>query len=172
MIRFEKVSFTEFLNSCRTPECWYLDSVSDEDIKKWYDEIRLPRRSSKGSAGYDFHFPLNMEFKLGAGTVFFFPTGVRVTMPDDICLFVAPRSGFGFTTETRLVNTLGIIDASYVTTPNEGHIKCKVRVGELEDEIVIKHQDRLIQGVFVKCYFTDDDDVTVERTGGFGSSGR
>lgn len=171
-IKFEKVSFKEFLESCRAPECWYLNSVPDEKIQTWYNEIKLPERSSKGSAGYDFYYPFDFLLSLGAGTTFSFPTGIRAVMPEDVFLMIVPRSGFGFKTGTRLVNSVGIIDSSYSTTPHEGHIKCKLEIGQLEDSITIQQHDRLIQGIFTKCFFTDDDHVTAERTGGFGSSGK
>ena len=48
--KFEKVSFEQFKEG-------YTDAVgeaSDEQIREVYDSLKLPKRATKGSAGYDF----------------------------------------------------------------------------------------------------------------------
>ena len=49
--KFEKVSFEQFKEG-------YLDAIgqdSDEVIRSIYDALKLPKRATKGSAGYDFY---------------------------------------------------------------------------------------------------------------------
>ena len=48
--KFEKVSFEQFKGA-------YTDAIgeaSDEQIREVYDSLKLPKRATKGSAGYDF----------------------------------------------------------------------------------------------------------------------
>ena len=44
--KFEKVSFEQFKSS--------FDNLNEEKIKEMYEKIKLPKRATKGSAGYDF----------------------------------------------------------------------------------------------------------------------
>ena len=44
--KFEKVSFEQFKTG--------FDDKNDAEIKALYDDIKLPKRATKGSAGYDF----------------------------------------------------------------------------------------------------------------------
>ena len=64
--RFEKVSKKEFSNA-------WLDSFGEEE--NVYDEIKLPKRATKGSAGYDFFSTL--DFSLNPGESIKIPTGIR-----------------------------------------------------------------------------------------------
>ena len=83
-----------------------------------------------------------------------------------------PRSGLGFKYYTRLANTVGIIDASYYDNEsNEGHMWVKIR-NEGDKDVVVEKFDRICQMIFVPFGITEDDEVTAERTGGFGSSGK
>ena len=57
--KFEKVSYEQFKKD-------YIDCFneeSDEKIKEIYDNIKLPKRATKGSAGYDFFTPINIVLK-------------------------------------------------------------------------------------------------------------
>ena len=62
--KFEKVSQEEFLASC--------DSL---DV---YNDIKLPKRATAGSAGYDFYAPFDIT--LSPGETIKIPTGIRVQM--------------------------------------------------------------------------------------------
>ena len=54
--RFSKVSFEQFLGA-------YKDDFggTDEEIRTVYDSIRLPKRATAGSAGYDFYTPVSIH---------------------------------------------------------------------------------------------------------------
>ena len=130
----------------------------------------MPTRSSVGSAGYDIHTPYGFTLKPGEDIKV--PTGLKCKMNDGWFLMAVPRSGLGFKYYTRLANTVGIIDASYYNNEsNEGHMFVKIR-NEGDKDVVVEKYDRICQMIFVPFGITEDDNVTAERTGGFGSSGK
>ena len=162
--KFEKVSLVQFA------EGWTdtFGEVSQEEIKKIYDEIRLPKRATSGSAGYDFFAPT--AFTLAPGETVKIPTGVRVWMEPEWVLKCYPRSGLGFKFRLQLNNTVGIIDSDYYYSDNEGQIFAKLTNDSNEGKTVeLKSGDGFMQGIFVEYGITLDDDVTEVRKGGLGS---
>lgn len=169
MIKFEKVSFEEFAKAVRKNLMPY---ATDEDLRSYYDDIQLPKRGSKGSAGYDFFSPVPFDLRskdFGDDSVVI-PTGVRAIMPKDMFLEIVPRSGVGFKTGVRLANQVAIIDADYTESLNEGHIILKFLSGF--NPLEARAGDRIVQGIFLKYSTTDDDNVTDIRAGGIGSTGK
>lgn len=163
--RFEKVSQEQF----RTGWIDSFGSVSEAEIGKVYEKIRLPRRATAGSAGYDFFAPT--EIRLAPGETVRIPTGVRVWMEPEWVLKCYPRSGLGFKYRLQLNNTVGIIDSDYYYSDNEGHIFAKITNDTNEDKSVrIAAGEGFMQGIFVEYGITLDDDVTDVRNGGFGST--
>jgi dUTP pyrophosphatase len=69
-----------------------------------------------------------------------------------------------------LNNCVGFIDADYYNNPdNEGEILARIR--NCSDEtVMIKRNQRFMQGIFTKHYLTDNDDAYGERVGGVGST--
>ena len=59
--------------------------------EKIYEDIKLPKRATAGSAGYDFYAP--MAFELKPGETIKIPTGIRVKINDGWVLKLYPRSG-------------------------------------------------------------------------------
>ncbi len=156
--RFEKVSEKQFKTDLK-------DLLNcDEDL---YDDIILPKRATKGSAGYDFVSPLDLTLKPGENIKV--PTGIRCMIDEGFVLEIYPRSSLGFKYQMALMNTTGIIDSDYYDADNEGHIICAV-VNRGDKDIVIKKGDRFVQGIFVKYYLAEEEENTVERHGGFGST--
>ena len=155
--KFEKVSKEEFLKSC-------------DDINV-YENIKLPKRATKGSAGYDFYAPF--DFTLNPGETIKIPTGIRASMDEDYVLMLFPRSSLGFKYRLQLNNTVGIIDSDYYYSDNEGHIFIKITNDSNEGKSVsIKQGEGFAQGIFL-CYgVTVDDDTTEVRNGGFGSTNK
>ena len=136
-----------------------------------YDEIRLPRRSTMGSAGYDFFSPL--DFSLAPGEFIRIPTGIRAEMEAGWVLTIYPRSGQGFKYRVQLYNTVGVIDADYFGAENEGHIQIKiVNANEEGKQLTVKKGEAFAQGIFLPFGITVDDDASEIRTGGFGSTDR
>lgn len=140
-----------------------LDSVKREDIK-------LPKRATKKSAGYDFYTPINIVLVPGAEIKF--PLGVKSYMKDNEVLKAFPRSGQGFKFFIRLANTVGIIDADYYNNEkNEGSIFVKLR-NEGKETFIVNAGEAVGQFMFQEYLLADGDDYVngEERKGGFGSS--
>lgn len=163
--KFEKVSYEEFEHSMKEingdyPEYW---------IKEIYDNIKLPKRATHGSAGYDFYAPCNLTIE--PGETIKVATGIRVDMLDDWVLCIFPRSGLGFKYRMQLNNTVGIIDSDYYYSDNEGHIFAKFTNDTNENKTIdIKQGEGMMQGIFLQYGVTVDDETTNIRNGGFGST--
>ena len=159
--KFEKVSLEQFKTG--------FDDKNDAEIKALYDDIKLPKRATKGSAGYDFFAPFDIV--LEPGKTIKIPTGIRAQMEDNYVLKLYPRSGLGFKYRLQLNNTVGIIDSDYYYSDNEGHIFAKITNDSNENKTVeIKKGTGFMQGIFVEYGITIDDDATETRNGGFGST--
>ena len=134
-----------------------------------YEEIKLPKRGTAGSAGYDFYSPL--DFSLAPGEFIKIPTGIRAQMEDGWVLALFPRSGQGFKYRLQLYNTVGVIDADYYGAANEGHIQIKIVNANEEGKVLeVKKGEAFAQGIFLPFGITEDDDACEVRTGGFGST--
>ena len=163
---FEKVSFEQFLKDWKDT---FGDEMFDDEVEKIYDDIKLPKRATSGSAGYDFYSP--MSFYLEPNETIKIPTGIRCRMADGWVLKCYPRSGLGFKYRLQLNNTVAIIDSDYFYSDNEGHIFAKITNDTNENKVVpIDSGDGFMQGIFVPFGITMDDDVTEIRNGGFGST--
>lgn len=162
--KFEKVSFGQFYES------WASDfGGTEDDIRKIYDSIQLPRRATAGSAGYDIFSPV--DFTIAPGESLKIPTGIRCRIDEGWVLKIYPRSGLGFKFRLQLNNTIGIIDSDYYFSDNEGHIFIKVMNDTNEGKTVeLKAGNGFAQGIFVEYGITEDDDATEIRNGGFGST--
>ena len=153
---FEKISKNQF----------------EEDFKNFdvsYDDIKMPYRASKWSAGYDIFTPVRIE--LAPWEDIKIPTGLKVYMRPDEYLAALPRSGQGFKYYLRLANTEGVIDADYQFSDNEGHFYVKIR-NEGDKKIVIEKGVGVCQAIFKKYLLADGDSTEKGevRNGGFGSS--
>lgn len=159
--RFEIVSFEQFKSA--------FDNLEEAEIKKIYDNLKLPKRATKGSAGYDFYAPFKITLK--PGETIKVPTGIRAYMDINWVLKLYPRSGLGFKYRLQLNNTVGIIDSDYYYSDNEGHIFAKITNDSNEGKTVeIEAGTGFMQGIFVEYGITFDDDATEIRNGGFGST--
>ena len=152
------------------------EKISEEQMKKDFDkpefkdaEIKLPKRSTKESAGYDVFAPFDIA--LDPGAEINIPTGIRAYMQPGEVLMAFPRSGLGFKYYTRLANTVGIIDSDYFYSDNEGHIFFKIR-NEGRATVFIEKGKAFAQLIFMPFLLADDDsfDTGVKRNGGFGST--
>lgn len=179
MIKFEKVSLQQYIKDCRELG----RQASEEQMRKEWENIKLPQRSTVGSAGYDFYAPYDFDIRcpneksvISSLDIFFdqkdyytiVVTGIRWITDQPIVLICLPRSGQGFKYGMRLANSLGCIDADYAQSNNEGHIKAK-----LFAEIKGFHIDQgqaYMQGLILPYYTTDDDKTEGIRNGGFGST--
>lgn len=157
--KFEKVSFDEF------------KKAFDIDATSIYQNLKLPTRATKGSAGYDFFLPFDIELK--PNETIKIPTGIRVRIDENYVLKLYPRSGLGFKYRLQLNNTVGIIDSDYFYSDNEGHIFAKITNDSNENlTLNLTSGTGFMQGIFIEYGITEDDDVTDIRNGGFGSTSK
>ena len=158
--QFEKVSPAQFA-----------EGFGAENSAPVYEAIKLPRRATSGSAGYDFFAPYDITLRPGETAKI--PTGIRVRIDDGWVLSIYPRSGLGFKYRLQLNNTVGIIDSDYYNSDNEGHIFIKITNDTNEGKTVeIPAGTAFVQGIFTEYGITVDDDVTAVRNGGMGSTTR
>lgn len=134
-----------------------------------YEEIKLPKRATAGSAGYDFFLPVNLDLHPGESVKI--PTGIRAEMSAAYVLMLFPRSSLGFKYRLQLNNTVGIIDSDYAYADNEGHIFIKLTNDSNEGKVLsLKAGTAFAQGIFVPFGVTLDDETEEVRTGGLGST--
>ena len=152
--------------------------LSEREMRAAYESIKLPKRATAGSAGYDFYSPIPFSLSnFNAGPRgFTFPTGIRCEMNDAYCLLIIPRSGLGIRQYSRLGNTVACIDADYYYSGNEGDILINLRSDiPGNPPYHVNVGDAVCQGIFVQYGVTDDDDATEltreQRRGGLGSTG-
>lgn len=169
--RFEKVSIEQFTKDWL--DAFYETDSDNSDVRaqinKIYNNIKLPKRATKGSAGYDFYSPI--EFTLEPGDTIKLPTGIRAFIEEGWALTCYPRSGLGFKYRLQLNNTVGIVDSDYYYSDNEGHIFCKMTNDSNEDKTVeVEDGMGFMQGIFLQYGLTFDDDTDTIRNGGLGST--
>ena len=132
--------------------------------------VRIPKRSTPGSAGYDLETIESITIEPGA--IVRAPTGLKAYMQNDEVLKLYPRSSLPVKFGVTILNNVGIIDADYYSNPdNDGAIF--VQLFNFTDKTCyIPARTRIAQGIFVKYLTTDADEVaTNQRSGGFGSTG-
>lgn len=165
--RFEKVSLEQFKKDFIKT----MGETSEEKLVEIYNSIKLPHRATTGSAGYDFYSIV--DFELEPNKTIMLPTGIRCFMENDVVLQVFPRSSLGFKYRFQLNNTVGIIDADYYNSDNEGHIFAKFTNRSNENKTIsIKSGEAFMQGIFMEYLLTYDDETTGVRNGGFGSTNK
>ncbi len=163
--QFFKVSPDNFIQAMKDE----FPEYTQEDSRDIYDSIELPKRATKGSAGYDFFAPFS--FSLPPGSSIKVPTGIRVKMEEGWVLKLYPRSGLGFKYRLQLNNTVGIIDSDYFFSDNEGHMFAKITNDSNEGKTLeIGAGTGFMQGIFVEYGITVDDEAESVRNGGFGST--
>lgn len=162
-------------NTSSKTKCRGFEIVNQKEYNKSFEpdaeiQIKLPKRSTKKSAGYDCFAPYG--FILEPGDEINIPTGLKAYMLDGEVLMVFPRSGLGFKYYTRLANTTGIIDGDYYCNEdNDGHIHVKIR-NEGNKTFSVKQGETFCQFIFMPFLLVDGDDFDngETRIGGFGST--
>lgn len=133
-------------------------------VKRGGDNIKMPVRATKGSAGYDIS--ASEQVTIQPGEIKLVHTGLAVQMEQDDVMLLIDRSSNPRKRGIVLSNSLGVIDHDYF--PNE----FKGMFTNITDKpVTIKAGQRIMQAVFVKYGLVDNDNAKAERTGGFGSTG-
>lgn len=145
--------------------------VDDKYRKHPKIDIKIPKRSTKSSAGYDICTPIKIVIPAN-GISEAIQTDIKAYMLEDEVLEIYPRSSLGFKKNLMLINTVGIIDSDYYSnSQNDGNIGLKLK--NLSDkEVVIESGEKILQGIFKKYLKVDNDNATEERVGGVGSTGK
>ena len=173
IMHFEKITREQWVKDViNSYQLEYLTEGHFEKINKLYDGIKLPKRATKYSAGYDFY--VNGDVVIPWGDSYIIPTGIRWVCDKEEdknkVLQLYPRSGIGFRTGVRLMNTVGIIDADYWEGNNEGHIMLKL-YNPMDSPLHVEDGGAIVQGVITEYHTCDDEEEIVEkRTGGMGST--
>ena len=171
-----------------------------EIVSKYKDKnINLPKRATKGSAGYDIESAeditipsiwksfFKMLFKyfssddaewesfrdLIAKAVkpTLVPTGLKAYMQNGEVLKLYNRSSNPLKIGLILSNGVAVIDQDYYNNPdNEGHIMAQF-INFFPFDIKLEKGVRICQGIFEQYLLTDDDVAEGERIGGHGSTG-
>ena len=131
----------------------------------------LPKYQTKGSAGVDLHASLKEKEKLiEPNQRVLIPTGIYLSMPENIEAQIRPRSGLALEKGITVLNSPGTIDPDY-----RGELKVILINHSLKNQI-IKNNMRIAQLVFcpiIKISFLEVEelDLTERSDKGFGSTG-
>lgn len=136
------------------------------------DDIVIPKRGTKGSAGYDFFAPYDFSIPYGYSVII--PTGIKAQIDDGWFLAIVPRSGQGFKYGIEIANTFGVIDSDYYNNPNnEGEIFIKIVNKDISTRktFSVNKGVAFCQGIFLPYgVLKDDTQEHSKRIGGFGST--
>lgn len=170
---FEFVSLEEWLKSSNI----YFKTTEENYPNK------LPERSTKLSAGYDFYSPFEFNLDIDSPITypiphsFIMPTGIKwnpeeIIDEKNIVLMLYPRSSLGFKNKFSFFNTIPIIDADYYNNKNnEGHIILGFDIFTSTFEFKLKRNDKICQGIITNFYTFKDEKPKNIRIGGIGSTG-
>ena len=132
---------------------------------------RLPERNTKYSGGYDFYNP--EQVVIPPHSLMLIKTGIKAKFPEDMVLKLHNRSSNPKKKGVFLANGVGIVDSDYYENPdNDGEIGFMF-YNFTDTTTIFQAGDKLGQGIFEKYYtVTDEDEITNERTSGWGSTGK
>ncbi len=164
-------------------------------LEEFKNKTKLPVRATRGAAGYDLSITEDMivpslwkvifnnlkEEELGTvktleeitdwvkknNLVTLLSTGLTLECEENEHLDIRPRSGLANKNLLLIPNSPGLVDVDYK------NFEIKVGLLNLSPfDAKINKGERIAQAVFEKHLFCEDEEeVTKEREGGFGSSG-
>jgi dUTP pyrophosphatase len=138
-----------------------------DDMRKTKGDIVLPTRATEKAMAYDFYS--NDDYTVSPNETVKIWTDIKAYMGLNECLILNVRSSMGG--KFMLANTQGWIDGDYYGNPtNDGNIGIFLK-NISNEELIIHKGDRIAQGAFFNFLTADNDNVTAERKGGFGSTG-
>ena len=170
-MHFEKVSFEQW---CKDVP---LKNVPTLNLKDWYKNIIMPTQGSMYSMGIDFFMPYTV--KVLPHNKVKIPTGIRWVcnkeygdeFPNDRAygMLIVPRSSIGVKLGLRLMNTVGVIDADYCDSDNEGHIMLFFE-NTTDETVELPNGKAIAQGIITNYTIPIDSSNIIQRNGGFGST--
>ena len=131
----------------------------------------LPKYQTEGSVGMDLSAFIENDILIKPNERELIPTGIALSLPQNIEGQVRPRSGLSLKYGITVLNSPGTIDSDY-----RGEIKV-ILINHGNEDFIIKNNDRIAQLVFnevVKVSFKEvkDLDQTLRDQKGFGSTGK
>lgn len=139
------------------------------EVVEGYENINIPKRATKDSAGYDIEAAFETTIK--PGEIALVKTGLRVKMPKNEVVLIFPRSSLAIKKGLMMSNGVGVIDSDYYYADNKGHIMIPL-YNFRKEEVIIKKHERIAQAIFTNySKTTNEEQNNTIRLGGFGSSG-
>ena len=134
-------------------------------------DFKLPNYESEGAAGMDLSADIDSDIIIKPLERSLIPTGIAISLPEDLEAQIRPRSGLAIKHGITLLNAPGTIDSDY-----RGEIKV-ILINLSNDNYTIKPYDRIAQIIisqFVKAEFeiAENLDETDRGNSGFGSTGK
>ena len=130
-----------------------------------------PKYQTEGSVGMDLSAFIENDILIRPNERELIPTGIALSLPQNIEGQVRPRSGLSLKYGITVLNSPGTIDSDY-----RGEIKV-ILINHGNEDFLIKNNDRIAQLVFnevVKVSFKEVNnlDQTSRNQKGFGSTGK
>jgi len=138
-------------------------------IKLNHPQAKIPTYATDGSACFDLYCAELVEIIGDTATI---NTGIIAEIPEGYAMMVYSRSGHGFKSDTRLCNSVGVVDSDY-----RGDVMVKLRKDSLKatpPDLSIGSriaQAMLIPVTQVRFDVSDEVSESERGNGGFGSSG-
>ena len=135
------------------------------------NSFEFPKYQTEGSVGMDLSAFIENDILIKPNERELIPTGIALSLPQNIEGQVRPRSGLSLKYGITVLNSPGTIDSDY-----RGEIKV-ILINHGNEDFLIKNNDRIAQLVFnevVKVSFKEvkDLDQTSRDQKGFGSTGK
>lgn len=141
-----------------------------EVVSRMETPVKLPKRGSIHSAGYDIYAYDDYEIEPKQSVLI--KTGIKAYMSPDEYLDLRVRSSLGIKRQLMLATGASVIDADYYNNPdNEGEIMV-VLYNYGDTTQTIKAGEHIVQGIFTRYFLADNDCTTAVRTGGTGSTNK
>lgn len=139
-------------------------------IKKLYEDAKIPTRGSEYSAGYDLYAHVFKQIIIPAHSNIMIKTGVSFSLPPGTFGGIFARSGLASKQGLRPANCVGVVDSDY-----RGEVMVALH-NDTDYPRYVKDGDRIAQFVimpFVEAEFEEVEtlDETDRGSGGFGSTG-
>jgi len=140
-------------------------------IKRIHPDAIMPTYGTGGAACFDLYAIQcpKLTSVFGAHT---FRTGLSFEVPDGYVMLVYSRSGHGFKNDTRLANSVGVVDSDY-----RGEVMVRLtRDAHTPNYLTVSPGDRIAQAMLIsvpKLTLVEVDELseTGRGVGGFGSTG-
>ena len=139
-------------------------------IKRLSKNVDLPKYETIGSSGMDLSANLETSINIEPGETALIPTGLSVSIPEDLEIQIRPRSGLASKKKITVLNSPGTIDSDY-----RGEIKVLL-INHGKSIFTVEKGVRIAQMVIcpiIKARLEEVEDLesTKRGEGGFASTG-